>query len=293
MNLEPVAPAVIAVLAGMSGGWLWRRLPPRVSVTLLTVLSVSAAAAVVWALVLLVVGAVAGIPELAALSWCRRVLALGHQVPPAVGGGAALALAVGIARVLRFENRWRRVVRGHHGTTGVTVVDTEQILAFAVAGGEGAVVVSNGLLALLSPTEQAAVLAHEACHVDRRHDRFIRAAGIAAAMVPLLWRLAERVRGATEREADEAAASAVADRLAVARAIAAAAMGGAVLAPRLAIGDHAVTARLEELLKPPRRSPSSPSVAVVGASAALVVLASSSTQLHHLVSFARHICGIG
>lgn len=292
MNLEPVAPALVAVLAGMCGGWLWRRLPPRASVILLTTLAVSAAAAVVWALVLVVVGAVAGLPGLAGLTWCRRVIAMGHEFPPLVGGLAALALAVGTTRVLRFERRWRHAVRCHHGTSGVTVVDTEQILAFAVAGRDGTVVVSNGLLALLSPKEQAAVLAHEGCHLARRHDRFIRAAGVAAAMVPVLSRLAERVRGATEREADEAAATVVSDRRVVARAIAAAAMGGAALGPRLAIGDHAVTARVEELLKPGPPSRLASTVAVFGVSVALVVLGSSSTQLHHLVTFARHICGL-
>ena len=293
MNLEPVAPAVVAVLAGLAGGWLWRRLPPRTAIVLLTTFIVAAAAAVVWALALLVIGAAIGAPALSGFSWCRRLLAVGHQFPPAVGVIAAVTLGVGIVRVVRFERRWRHVVKCHRGSDGVDVVDTDEIVAFAVPGGAGTVVVSNGLLALLSPKEQAAVLAHEACHLDRRHDRFIRVAGIAAAMVPILGRLADRVRGATEREADEAAAAVVSDRRVVARAIVAAATGSAALTPRLGMGDHAVAARLEELLKPPPPPRSASAAVAFGASATLLVGASSSTQLHHLVKFAQHICGVG
>lgn len=293
MSFEPVAPAVVAVLAGLAGGWLWRRLPPRTAIILLTTFIVAAAAAVVWALALLVIGAAIGAPGLSELSWCRRLLAAGHQFPPAVGAIAALALGIGVVRVVRFERQWRHVVKCHRGSEGVAVVDTDEIVAFAVPGRAGTVVVSKALLALLSPKEQAAVLAHEACHLSLRHDRFIRIAGIAAAIVPILGGLAERVRGATEREADEAAAAAVADRRVVARAIVAAATGGTALTPRLGMGDHAVTARLEELLKPTPAPRIALAVVAFGASATLLVGASSSTQLHHLVKFARHICGVG
>lgn len=293
MNLEPVAPAVVAVVAGLAGGWLWRRLPPRTAIILLTTFIVAAAAAVVWALALLVIGAAIGAPALSEFGWCRRLLAVGHQFPPAVGVIAAIALSIGIVRVVRFERRWREALNCHRRADGVAVVDTKEIVAFAAPGGEGAVVVSNALLALLSPREQAAVFAHEACHLDRRHDRFIRVAGLAAAMVPILGRLAERVRGATEREADEAAAAVVSDRRVVARAIVAAATGGAALTPRLGMGDHAVAARLEELLKPPPPPRNASGAVAFGATATLLVAASSSAQLHHLVRFAQHICGIG
>lgn len=293
MNFELVAPAIVAVVAGLASGWLWRRLPPRAAIILLTTFIVAAAAAVLWALALLVIGAAIGAPAMSEFSWCRRLLAVGHQFPPAVGAVAAVALSVGVVRVVRFERRWRHVVRCHRGSEGVALVDSDEIVAFAVPGRAGTIVVSNALLALLSPKEQAAVLAHEACHLTRRHDRFIRIAGIAAAMVPILGRLAQRVRGATEREADEAAAAAVSDRRVVARAIVAAATGAGALTPGVGMGDHAVAARLEELLKPPPPLRNALAAVAVSASATVLVGASSSTQLHHLVTFAQHICGVG
>lgn len=294
MTVELLAPAILAVVAGATGGWLRRRLPPRAAVALLTLVAVASSAAVVWALSLVVIGGVLGAPDvLAQLRWCRRVLSAGHEAPAAVALSAAAFLGAGVVRMIAFELRWRRTVRCHDDAVGgVAIVDVECPVAFSVPGREGTVVVSSGLLAMLAPEEQAALFAHEHCHLDRRHHRYLRAAGLAAAVVPVLGRLARNVRFATEREADEAAARAVGDRRTVARAIAAAAIGTPVGRHAMALGDHAVAERVEELLYP-RKPAWFPADAVLGGLlASSIVLSSSTLQLHHLLSFGTHVCGL-
>lgn len=293
MTIELVAPAVLALVAGCLGGWLRRRIPPRAGVGLLTLVALMAATAVVWGLLLVVVGGLLGVPGvLARLQWCEEVPRAGHQAPPLVALAAALALGTGVFRGVAFEIRWRRTVDAHSAVSGVEVLDVDEPVAFSVAG-TGRVVLSRGLLAVLDPREQQAVLAHEQCHLDRRHHRFLRAVGLAGAVVPMLSRLAANVRFATEREADEAAAAAVGDRITVARAIAAAATGARVGGPAMAMADHAVTQRVEELLRP-RTTAWVPLAAVVAALGAnLVALSSSTMQLHHLVLFWAHVCGLG
>lgn len=293
MTIELVAPAVLALVAGLLGGWLRRRIPPRAGVGLVTLMTVMAATAVVWGLVLLVIGGLLGVPGvLARLRWCEEVVRAGHQAPPLVAVAAAVSLGVGLVRGVAFEVRWRRTVDAHRGRRGVEVLDVDEPVAFSVPG-TGSVVLSRGLLAVLDPRERQAVLAHEQCHLDRRHHRFLRTVGLAGAVVPILGRLVAHVRLATEREADEAAASVVGDRRTVARAIAAAAIGVPVGGPAMAMGDHAVTHRVEELLYPRTTSWVAVAAVVAALGANLVALSSSTLQLHHLVLFWAHVCGLG
>lgn len=292
MTLELVAPAVLAFVAGSVGGWLRRRLPPRLAVLLLTVIAVGAAAAVVWGLGLVAIGGVIGSPAvLSRFGWCERVLRAGHQAPPVFASVATAVLVLGVVRGFRFGRGWRRTLRSATTGGGVTVVDVSEPVAFSLPASGGIVVVSRSLLQRLTSSEQAALFAHEHCHLDRRHHRFLYAAGLAGAVVPLVAPLARHVRFATEREADEAAAATVGDRATVARAIAAAAIGREPGGARLAMAAHAVVQRVEELLRP-RRAAWIPVVALVAAVAAnVVVLSSSTVQLHHLVTFAAHVCG--
>ena len=294
MTAELLAPAVLALVAVSLAGWLRRRLPPRAAIILLTLLAVGAAAGVVSALALVVVGGFVGVPDaLSGVSWCRDALAAGHKAPLAVAGGAAILLAVGLWRLVGFERQWRRSVAAHSGEGGVAVVDVDEPLAFAVPSQAGTVVVSRGLLSALDHAEQAAVFAHEHCHLRRGHHRFLRASGLSAAAVPLLARLARHVRFATEREADEAAAVAVGDRRIVARAIACAAVRGRMGPPAMAFGDDGVVERVYELLHP-KDSGWAPAVALlVGVVVAFVSVSGTTLQLHHLVEFAAHVCGVG
>ena len=292
MTAELVAPAVLAVAASALSGWLRRRLPPRAGVILLTLVAVASATAVVWGLSLVVVGGLLGVPQVpTAFAWCERALRAGHQAHPVVGAVAGAFLAVGSARLVWFERSWRRTVRRHSVTDELTVVDTEIPIAYALPGRRGAIVVSRGLLDMLEERETTALLAHERCHLHRRHDRYLRAAGAAAAVVPFLAPLARHVRFATEREADEAAAYAVGDRTTVARAIATAALGPRI-AGALAAGGHGVPERVDELLHQ-RRPAWLPVIAVlVGLGVLFVGLSTTTIQLHHLLAFSLHVCGL-
>lgn len=292
MTADLVAPAILAVLSACAGGWLRRRVTPDFAVALLTTIAVVGAAAVLWALVLVVVGGIIGVPGLLEnLAWCRRVLAASHQAPFPIAAGAAFALLVGAVRAFRFDLGWRRTVRGYEGHGGLDVIDSPQPVAFAAPGRPGTVVISEGLLRLLDDDEQVAVIAHERTHLTRHHGRYLRLGGLAAAFVPLLVPLARQLRFATERAADEGAAAAVGDRGTVARAIARAALATSPSGV-MAVGGDSVAARVAELTDPPRPQ-WLPVVALLTAvAAATATLLASTWQLHHLVSFAAHVCGL-
>lgn len=291
MTVDLLVPALLAVVAGSMGGWLRRRLPPRLAVVLLTMVAVGAAAGVVIGLLLVVVGGVVGVPQtLGPLWWCESVLSAGHKAPAWVAVGAGAALALGLLRMLRFEQRWRLTVKAHGHDGDIEIIDADEPIAFAVPSPDGTVVVSRGLLAVLGGAERDALFAHERCHLDRHHHRFLRASGRAAALVPILTRLARQVRFATEREADEAAAAAVGDRRVVARAIASAAVGARIGGPAMALSGDGVAERLDELLSTPRPSWLPAMAVTAGVTAAFVVVSSSTLQLHHLVEFGAHVC---
>lgn len=293
MSADLVAPAILAVLSACAGGWLRRRVTPDFAVALLTAIAVVGAAAVLWALALIVIGGVIGVPGLVEqLAWCRRVLAASHEAPLPVAAGAAAALLAGTVRAFRFDLHWRRTVRGYQGRGGLDVVDSPHLVAFAAPGRPGTVVISDGLLRLLDDDEQVAVIAHERTHLTRHHGRYLRLGGLAAAFVPLLAPLARQLRFATERAADEGAAAAVGNRSTVARAIARAALATSPSGV-LAVGGDSVAARVAELIDPPRPQWLPVAALLTAVVAASATLLASTWQLHHLLSFAAHVCGLG
>ncbi len=292
MTADLVAPALLALMAATAGGWLRRRVPPRVAVTLLTVLSVLGATAVLWALALVVVGGLIGVPEvMKQFGWCHRVLAASHRAPIGVAIGAGALLLVGMARAFRFEWRWRRTTRNYAGPGGLEIIATDEKVAFAAPGRPGTVVVSSGLLAILSDEEQTAVIAHEMGHLSQHHGRYLRIAGVAAAAVPVLLPLTRQLRFATERAADEAAADVVGDRRVVARAITRAALATSNIGV-LAVGGDSVGARVSELLDPTRPAWLPVAAGLTGLTAAAAAVLASTVQLHHLVAFSAHVCGL-
>jgi Zn-dependent protease with chaperone function len=110
----------------------------------------------------------------------------GQSVPMPIWSGVALAVGVllllrlltvllsSAALTLSARRRHRRLV-DLVGTrnpllAGARVVDHDVPLAYCLPGLRPRVVVSSGVLALLRDDEVRAVLAHEAAHVDQRHD---------------------------------------------------------------------------------------------------------------------------
>ena len=113
-------------------------------------------------------------------------LATGSVASMPVWSGVALAVAAllllrlltvllsSVALTLRARGRHRRLV-DLVGTrnpllAGARVVEHHVPLAYCLPGLRPRVVLSSGVLALLRDDEVRAVLAHEAAHVDQRHD---------------------------------------------------------------------------------------------------------------------------
>jgi len=134
--------------------------------------------------------------------------------------------------------------------------------------------------------------AHERSHLRHRHHWYLVATEMAVAVVPPLRRLADQVRFATERWADEDAAAALGgDRDLVARAIARAALASvdhqhAVMA----LAGTGVRERVEAMVDVERSGLAASSGLAVGLIVAATSMIGSGIQLHHLVTLLQHLC---
>ncbi|GAB7183830.1 M56 family metallopeptidase [Kitasatospora sp. Ki12] len=223
-----------------------------------------------------------------------------------VSGAAGVLLAVQAARL---ASRWRghRVLlaRAWELTGGATndgdllVVAGQDPEAFALPGHRGRpgrVVVSAGMLRVLSPAECVVLLAHERAHLRGRHHLLSAAPSLAAAVHPALGRLGADLDFHLERWADEQAASAVADRRTAATAIARAALAGSPSArpdagPLRSVSSGPVPRRVQALLA---AEPARPTGRRAGTAAALLAAVAvtallgvaSAYGLHEYVEFA-------
>ena len=215
------ASAVFAAVAPLVA----RRLPPRTATWLLTGGSTVLAAAAVTLPALVLLTLAGQWAPLASLGhWSGRLLAVRQPAGPdawavaaAVLGGQALFVVTAL---------WRRgvpLVRTWGAARNVpgplVVVPDPHPAAFALPGWPGRIVATRGLLEVLDPAERRAVLAHEQAHLDARHDLHLVVVTLAAAAHPLLLGMPAAVRLASERWADERAATATGDRQLVARTI--------------------------------------------------------------------------
>lgn len=267
-----------------------RPLPPRLATGAMTVVAAVAAGTVAVTVAATAVGFVLGPARRAELvEWCR-IVPLHHEVGTIEGITSLAVLSVVIVRIGLVSHRRRTATRGTGGRR-LRVLDIREPLAYAAPGKPGCVVVSTGLLAALEPRERQVVFAHERAHLRQRHHRYLLVAALAVAVVPLLRPLADRIRLATERSADEEAAATLGDRHLVATAIAKAALTrsafGAVVP---AFNGGSVTARVEALVGP------GPSTWSTGLGLAAIVattttaLGAGSLQLHHLWVLIDHVC---
>jgi Zn-dependent protease with chaperone function len=280
LGLVPVAASVMLALA--SGG-LSRRLAPALAVPLLTLLALATSLATGLVLCVAAFGAVAQLPFLAALGgWSGEALAPGNLAPGwgVVAGGIAAALLaaalVVTVRAARSLAQASRACRQLAGPDRLVITRDDRPAAYAVPSRAGAIVVSTGMLALLSAPERQALLAHEEAHLRHRHAVYVLLADLAAAANPLLRPLAGRVRLAVELHADQDAAAEIGDHRAVARALARASLAVSAAGPgphgSLAMGQTDACARIRALTEPPRRRRS-----WAVAAALILILASSAT----------------
>ena len=288
-----VLPMIVAVVAASGAAWVQRRLRPDWATWTLTVLSVGAALAVLWALTVLAAGYAAEQPRLAGAIGGGHVLFTSHdRVPAPLGIGAWAALAASAVSVRARVRARRATLRMTHDD----VARSSAPMAYAVPGRPGRVIVSEGMLNTLDSAERRVLYAHEHSHLRRHHHRFRQVADIAAAAVPLLSPLNRQVRFATERWADEDAVNEVGDRRLVARAVARAALAASDsdLGPAaLGINGSGARGRVEALMAPPTGFAAATVAWVSLGMAGLVIsVAGSTVQFHHLVAFLLHICGL-
>jgi len=211
---------------------------------------------------------------------------------------AVLAALTALAALWRYGRRTQRAVtrtRMHaRGAllagralpgTGAVVLDDPRPAAYCVAGRPAAIVVTAGALSVLDQAQLAAVLAHERAHLAGRHHLLATITrGLAATFprVPLFTAGAGEVTRLTELAADATAARTAGRRDLVA-ALLAIATGTAVTGASLpglagtaggvlAAAAHAVPARVERLVHPPRPRDTALAGLVLGLVSAVFVL---------------------
>lgn len=263
---------------GLLAPLLTARMRPRTATWLLSVGSLTLAASTMVVLGLVVVSVAGTLPAIGWLGhYSASRLAAREPFDPrtAAGAGAVLAGVTGLAGYVLLR-RGRRLlaawVTAWRCGTPLVVLPDPGLQAFAVPGWPGRIVTTRGLLQACPPGERRAVFAHEQAHLDGRHDLHLTAVALAAAVNPLLCPTLRAARFATERWADEAAATATGDRRTVAEAVLRVAAG----APRpasglltLALGSDSAERRVRRLLAaPPRATPASTAVLGMLAAAA-------------------------
>lgn len=243
-------------------------LPPAATVVIVTTASVLTAAATGFVLAVAAFAAAAAVPAVSRAALWSPDVAVG--VPPlwlgAVAGAVVAWLAAAALR--RFIVAGRSLTgaglacRGLPAADRLVVVDDERPDAYAVQGLPGLpgrAVVSTGMLRALTPSQRRVLLAHEDAHLAGHHQLFVQAAELAAAANPLLRPAVGVVRDGVERWADEAAATLVGDRHAVAQALAQAALARSANPPRdtarvaavLQLDGAPIAARARAMLVPP------------------------------------------
>jgi hypothetical protein len=255
--------AIIAVVAvAAAGPLLARRLPPRWAVWLLGLAAIGAAGSGVFVLGVLTflwLGQLGDIADEG--SWSASALRATDPISRGVSITAGLLLVPATAWTLRTLIRqvrrmvcWHRIERDlPAGDDSVSVLDTDDIDAFTLPSGR--VLITQGLLAALSPAERQIVLAHERSHRLHQHAWWRLAVDLAAAVNPLLRPTARAVAHMTERWADEDA-SRIANRRMVAVTIGRVALLRTHRTPAstAAATGGQVPQRVRALLNPPPRT---------------------------------------
>lgn len=308
MGVAVYLPLLAALLLGTSARRLARVLAPRTAARALTFSGVLVAAATSFVLGVLAFTLFATLAPVAALGhWSVTALSTADPVPQLVAAMACAAVlllgasgtraAVRRARALAAARALCQTLGGGPGQ--LVVLDDDADDVYALPGHRGRIVASRGLLAALPADERRALLAHEAAHLRGRHHLYRAAAELAAAVNPLLRPVSGAVRFATERWADEDAATATGDRATVARALARVGLRRhAAAAPvgwrpaALESADTAVVARVRALLAPPPPPRRPGPLAAQAALAGILVLTAASTveaqrDAEHLFEQAR------
>lgn len=289
-----VLPALGALAVGVPAAGSHRRLHPSVGARALALATAALGLGVAAAVATVAVGFLAAVPWVAEhFSWCRSIARPHDEVPAWLGISAIAALSAMVASGSCAYRRVRRRLWEPSAPGGLKLTDDERPDAYAVGGRPGHIVVSAGMLALLDASERRVLLAHERSHLRHRHHRYITLAVVTSSAVPVLGFVTCRLRLAVERWADEDAAREVGDRALVARTIIRAALATSDYDGRLGVlglGLLGVPARVDALLMAAPAPVCAPVTAAV--IAPMAVIAGSTLQVHHLLRFASHVCGL-
>ncbi len=317
MILAVWAPFLVPFLAAPAARLLADALGPRAAAWVLSVTTVTLAAATAASLGLLAASGLLRIPAVAAVGHLSLPW-ISHASPTAVVlatlAAVALVTAGGLAARTAYQQytdlrRAQRAVGGPSAPFSLrdwfaphshplAVLDDDRADAYALPGRPGRIVVTAGMLRALPAPERAALLAHERAHLTARHHLFLAAAEYAAVLHPALRRLRAPLGFHLERWADESAARSVGDRAVTARAVGRAALAAAraprparpFLAPAAAAGP--VPRRVAALLSPRPRTGTRRRAAAALALAACLAVSTAATleatsDLHHTVESAQ------
>ncbi len=292
MSLMFLLPALAVTLLAFALTAAPRSLPPRATTWTITLVLVAAATAVVATVAsvsVMFLGQVTDTFDL--FGWCRALASHHDRISPLVGAASLASAAWMIVSASRALARRRAATRGlPRSDEAVQIIASDVPVAFAVPGRPGHVVVSSGMLAVLTPAEREVVFAHEHAHLRHRHHLHLGIAEVISGALPFLGRLRTTVRFATERWADEDTAKQLGDRGVVASAIGRAALASSPAAyPALSIGGGDVVARMEAMLAQPTQT--GPHLVIAAVTLTTIgALAGSAVQLHHVALMLAHLC---
>jgi len=304
VRLIVYAALAVALLLGGSLRPVARRLPPAAAVTTLVSGALVAAAVWTWCLVLLASTLVGQLPLVASLGrWSEASLAASDPVHPLVALaagtvllGMAICVVAGARHLLRQAGPVVCAAYLRPATSdGLVVVHDARPAAMAVPGLRGRVVMTSGLLRLLSPAERRVVLAHERAHLRYGHAAYRLMARLAACLLPTVRPVVREVDYQLERWADEVAGRTVGSRRIVAETLARVALAGSPSpAPAVSAAFHGIrtSARVAALVEPLplfRRRLLAPVIGLVVLIVPLTLEASH--DLERLFELSRHALG--
>jgi Peptidase family M48 len=277
-----------ALLAGAAvaplGRWLGARGNPKAGAWILAILCGVVAVASLWGFLLLG-GSL--MEDIVGADYAKRLEPV-SDAEGLLGGGLLVLAAARLALAYRVRLRLRRALAGvvTDSPETLVLVAAPEAYAFAVPGHVEHILVSEGMLRVLSGRQRRVLFAHERAHLRFAHHRFRLVAQVAEAINPLLLRTESAMVFLCERWADEQAAAEVGDRR-----LAASSLSAAALAPAggpsgaSAFHEHEVIRRVRALLRP--RARLGRAAAVLAALLAVTMLADDFDATLDLLAFLK------